>query len=191
MSLTKLLESIGTINEGGDMKKIEIELLDGTTRTVYDNEGCEKSHCRYCGDEFDICNCDRTEHVYDKKIGGCVNCMEPFKPNGTGPSNSKFLHFLINLFWFNRWVRLISNLHDIGYWCGFLFCHKKHEDEEMLRRTVEKIENTWWLFPTSVWISRAEVNYEAVEHGGDSSFNWSGCVLPENVGAKIKKVKEK
>lgn len=182
--LSNFLDSVGCEPKEVKLKKKIIILSDGSQRIVYDNEGHETTNCRYCGNYFDECDCDRTEHIYDEESSCCILCKETFKPNGTGPANNRFLHFIINIFPFNRWVKKISDLHDIGYWCGFLLNHKVHQDNEMLRRTVEKIKKTWWLFPNRFWIRRANINYEAVEHGGDSSFNWSGCVLPENVSGK-------
>jgi len=48
-------------------------------------------------------------------------------------------------------------------------------DYNMYERTCEKIESTWYLFPSFVWKKRAKLNYIAVKSGGDDSFNWSGC----------------
>ena len=189
--ITKFVESYGCVPEVQNMttlKKKIIKLANGTTRIVYDTEGREKTYCRYCGKKFDVCNCTRTEHVYNSDLGCCDLCYEPFQPNGTGPANNKILHFFINaISWFNRWVSPISDKHDIGYFEGFRVCHKEFHDEKMLDDTKEKIRKAWWLKPKSFWFKRAKLNYGAVDKFGDSSFNWSGCVLPENIAKETKK----
>ena len=180
--LTNFLKTVGCETHEVKLKKKIIILADGSQRIVYDNEGHEDTHCRYCGECFDECGCDRTEHIYDEDRGCCINCLETFKPNGTGPSNNKFVHWFINIIsWFNRWVSGISNKHDIGYFEGFLASRKKIEDDAMRDRTYKKIDKTWYLKPKSFWKKRADLNWVAVDKCGDSSFNWSGCVLPENV----------
>ena len=159
------------------MKKKILKLTNGKTREVYDvPENKAKTHCRYCGDTFVNCLCDRVEHIFDHTTGGCKTCYEGFKPNGTGPSNSPFVHWFINtISWFNRWVSKISNKHDIGYFEGFTEGRKNAEDDSMRDRTYAKINKTWFLKPKSAWKSRADVNWIAVDKLGDSSFNWSGC----------------
>ena len=191
MSITGFLNSVGTMPEENDMKikKKIIKLLNGKTRIVYNvPEDQVKNVCRYCGELFTVCLCDRTEHVYDAKIGGCVLCGEKFKPNGTGPSNNRFLHSAINLFWFNRWVSNISDKHDIGYFEGFTDIRKTIEDYGMRERTYDKIDSKWWLRPKFAWKKRADLNWIAVDKCGDSSFNWSGCVVESLKNNDIKKI---
>lgn len=185
MSVTGFLNSFGCIPEV-DMNKKTIELLDGETVDVFDLKGDDvKTHCRYCGESFVDCMCDRTEHVYSERLGGCKLCYEPFNPNGTGPSNSPILHWFINaISWFNRWVTNISNKHDIAYFEGFTERRKEAEDDAMRERTYRKIDNTWYLKPKAVWKKRADVNWLAVDKCGDSSFNWSGCVIKNNDSKK-------
>jgi len=130
--------------------------------------------CKYCGIPVNICLCTRTQHVYNYRKGKCELCGEKFEPNGTGPQN-KWYTFLIRLFPFNRWVDDVSNLHDVEYFEGYTQFHKDMADYRMYDRTCEKIEKTWYLFPSGLWKRRAGVNYRAVKSGGDDSFNWSGC----------------
>jgi hypothetical protein len=188
---TKFIDSIGIMPEVEEVKQLKkkklIKLANGSTRVVFDNTGHEKSHCRYCGYEFENCSCSRTNHVWNNDLGCCDICLEPFQPNGTGPANNKLLHKIINISWFNRWVRNISNRHDIGYFEGFNQDHKDWCDSEMLVDTNDKIDKTWYLKPKSFWKKRAWLNEFFVDKFGDSSFNWSGCVVPESVCNPVKK----
>jgi len=167
MSLTDFVLSIGCVPEEEDLKKIKKEVP---------LEPKKEDHvCKYCGILISQCLCTRTQHVFNYKTGKCDLCGESFKPNGTGPKG-KWYTFLIRIFPFNRWVDDISDLHDIEYFEGYTRFHKNVADFKMFDRTKKKIEKTWWLFPTKLWVKRARVNYLAVNGGGDDSFNWSGCL---------------
>jgi len=184
MSITGLINSIGCIPEIEDnLRKKILVLSNNSTRVVYDLKGDDVINiCRYCGELFSVCKCDRVRHVFEyldneKTHGHCVNCLETFAPNGTGSDTTPIITFLINLFsWFNRWVASISDKHDIGYWEGNTWVRKGIEDDNMLERTNNKIDRTWYLRPKSLWKKRAKVNWLAVDKCGDDSFNFSGCV---------------
>ena len=130
--------------------------------------------CKFCNISISMCLCTRTQHVYNYKTGKCELCGEGFTPNGTGPQN-KWYTFLIRLFPFNRWVDDVSDLHDIEYFEGYTQSHKDWADYNMYKRTCDKIDSTWWLFPSALWKKRAGLNFDAVKRGGDDSFNWDGC----------------
>lgn len=138
------------------------------------------THCSHCKSTFVNCLCTRTQHVYDDVKKECRLCGEKFEPNGTGPQN-KWYTFLIRIFPFNRWVDDISDKHDISYFEGYTETHKKIGDQSMLEATTAKVRKTWYLWPTGVWVKRAELNYVAVRDGGDESFNWTGCVSDRNI----------
>jgi len=117
-----------------------------------------------------------TRQKHEWKDGACKRCGEKFTPNGTGPQG-KWYTFLIRIFPFNRWVDDISNKHDEDYFEGFNMLHKCDADSRMYQSTIYKIESTWWLRPHWLWKKRAKLNFEAVEEGGDDSFNWFGCEI--------------
>jgi hypothetical protein len=80
------------------------------------------------------------------------------------------------LSWFNRWCDSVSDQHDEDYEAGYTRFHKNQADQKMYTGTKAKIDRTWYLRPKWLWYERAEINYDAVQKDGDSSFNWDGCI---------------
>lgn len=136
--------------------------------------------CGHCGCVRENCLCVRTQHIFNPETKACVKCGYVFSTNGTGPADSPKLRFLIRLSWFNRWCDSISDKHDEDYAKGYTRFHKNQADQIMYTGTKAKIDRTWYLRPKWLWYERAEINYNAVQDGGDSSFNWDGCINEHN-----------
>jgi len=132
--------------------------------------------CGHCGVPRENCLCTRTQHIFNPESRACVKCGHTFSTNGTGPADRPWLRFVIRLSWFNRWCDSVSDRHDEDYEAGYTRFHKNQADQKMYNDTKAKIDRTWYLRPKSIWYERAEINYDAVQKDGDSSFNWDGCI---------------